>query len=56
MANYPEERLKVTYRITNKKVQGEELPHELVLITREETKIRNALANNMSTNIKLGKA
>ena len=56
MANYPEERLKVTYRITNKKVQGEELPHELFLIIRKEPKIRNALASNMSTNTKLGKA
>ena len=56
MANYPEERLKVTYRITNKKVQGEELPHELFLIIRKEPKIRNALASNMSTNTKLRKA
>ena len=29
---------------------------ELLLITRQTTKIRNGFANNMSTNIKLSKA
>ena len=32
------------------------LPHELYLITRQTTKIRNTSANNMSTDIKLSKA
>ena len=32
------------------------LPHELLLTTREITKLRNAIENNMSTNIKLSKA
>ena len=32
------------------------LPHELLLTTRQRTKIRNAFNNNTSTNIKLSKA
>ena len=32
------------------------LPHELLLTTRQKTKLRNAFNNNMSTNIKLSKA
>ena len=32
------------------------LPHELLLTTRQKTKIRNAFNNNTSTDIKLSKA
>ena len=32
------------------------MPHELLLTTRQKTKIRNAFNNNTSTNIKLSKA
>ena len=32
------------------------MPYDLFLTTRQATKIRNAFANNMSTDIKLGKA
>ena len=32
------------------------LPHELLLTTRQKTKLRNALNNNMSTDLKLSKA
>ena len=32
------------------------MAHELFLTTRQTTKIRNAFANNMSTDIKLSKA
>ena len=32
------------------------MPHELLLITRQKTKLRNALNNNMSTDLKLSKA
>ena len=32
------------------------LPHELLLTTRQTNKLRNAIENNMSTNIKLSKA
>ena len=31
-------------------------PHELLLTTRQKKKLRNALNNNLSTNIKLSKA
>ena len=33
-----------------------DLPHELLLTTRQKTKIRNAFNNNTSTDIKLSKA
>ena len=39
-----------------KKIQDEELPHELFLKNREKTIIRTTFANNMSTDIKLRKA
>ena len=42
-----------TLRITKKNFQDEELSHELFLTTRQKAKIRNAFANNMSTDIKL---
>ena len=35
---------------------GNYLPHELLLTTRQETKLRNAFNNNMSTDLKLSKA
>ena len=36
--------------------RGNDLPHELLLTTRQKTKIRNAFNNNMSTDIKISKA
>ena len=42
-----------TLRITKERFQDEELPHELFLIIRQTTKIKNAFANSMSTDIKL---
>ena len=35
---------------------GNNLPHELLLTTRQKTRIRNAFNNNMSTDLKLSKA
>ena len=35
---------------------GNNLPHELLLTTREKTKLRNAFNNKMSINLKLSKA
>ena len=35
---------------------SDNLPHELLLTTRQTTNLRNAIENNMSTNIKLSKA
>ena len=35
---------------------GNNLPHEFLLTTRQKTKVRNAFNNNMSTDLKLSKA
>ena len=35
---------------------GNDLPHELLLTTRQKTKLRNAFNNKMSTDLKLSKA
>ena len=45
-----------TLRISLKMFNGNDLPHELLLTTRQKTKIRNAFNNNTSTDIKLSKA
>ena len=45
-----------TLRITKKNFQDEEFPHELLLTTKQKTKIRNVFANNMLTYINLTKA
>ena len=42
-----------TLRISLKMFNGNDLPHELLLTTRQKTKIRNAFNNNTSTDIKL---
>ena len=39
-----------------KMFNGNNLPHELLLNTRQKTKLRTAFENNMSTDIKLSKA
>ena len=43
-------------RINFKILNGNNLPHELLLTTRQKTKVRNAFNNNMSTDLKLSKA
>ena len=35
---------------------GNDLPHELLLTTRQKTKLRNSFNNNMPTDLKLSKA
>ena len=35
---------------------GNDLPQDLLLTTRQKTKLRNAFNNNMSTDLKLSKA
>ena len=45
-----------TLRISLKMFNGNNLPHELLLTTRQKTKLRNAFNNNMSTDSKLSKA
>ena len=43
-------------KISLKMVNGNDLPHELLLTTRQKIKLRNAFNNNMSTGLKLSKA
>ena len=45
-----------TLRISLKMFYGNDLPHELLLTTRQKTKLRNAFNNNMSPDLKLPKA
>ena len=45
-----------TLRMSLKMFDGNNLPHELLLTTRQKTKLRNAFNNNMSTDLKLSKA
>ena len=45
-----------TLRINLKMFNGNDLPHELLLTTRQKAKLRNAFNNNMSTDLKLSKA
>ena len=44
-----------TLRINLKMFNGNNLPHELLLTTRQKTKLRNAFENKVSSNIKLSK-
>ena len=37
-------------------LDGNDLPHELLLTTRQKTKLRNAFNNNMSTDLNLSRA
>ena len=45
-----------TIRINFKMFDGNDLPHELLLMMRQKTKLRNACNNNMSADINLSKA
>ena len=42
-------------RISLKMFNGNDLPHELLLTTRQKTKLRNAFNNNMLTDLKLSR-
>ena len=46
----------VTLRLITKNFNKNEVPHELLLTTRQNTKLRNDLNNNSATDIKLSKA
>ena len=54
--------LRTTLRITLRMscsmemLDGNDLPHELLLTTRQKAKLRNTFSNNMSTDLKLSKA
>ena len=45
-----------TLRMNVRMFNGNNLPHELLLTTRQTTKSTNAIKNNMSTDIKLSRA
>ena len=45
-----------TLRMSLKMFAENDLPHELLLTTRQKTKLKNAFNNNMSTALKLSKA
>ena len=42
-------------RLGIKNFNKDELPHELLLTTRQNTNLRNAINNNLATDIKLSK-
>ena len=44
-----------TLRLGMKTFNKDELPHELLLTTKQNTKLRNAINNNLATDIKLSK-
>ena len=45
-----------TLRLDIKNFNKDKAPHELLLTTRQNTKLRNAINNNLATDIKLSKA
>ena len=45
-----------TLRMSFKTFDKNDLPHELLLTTRQKIRLRNAFNNNMSTDLKLSKA
>ena len=45
-----------TLRMSLKRFDGNYLPHELLFITRQKGKLRNAFNSTMSTDLKLSKA
>ena len=45
-----------TLRIDLKMFNGNDLPHELLLTTRQKTKLRNVFNNNRSADLKISKA
>ena len=48
-----ENKTETTLRMNLKMFDGNNLPHKLLLTTRQKTMLRNALSNNMSTDIKV---
>ena len=50
------DKTKTTMKISFKMFDGNDLPHEILLTRRQKTKSRNALNNNMSTDLKLSRA
>ena len=49
-------KIETTLRMSLKMFDGNNLPHELLLTTRQKAKLRNVFNNNMSTDLKLFRA
>ena len=56
LKNAVKDKAGTTLRISLKMFDGNHLPHELLLTTRQKTRLRNAFNNNISTDLKLPKA
>ena len=56
LKNAAESKAETTLRMSLKMLDGNDLPHEIILTTRQKTKLRNPFNNNVSTDIKLSKA
>ena len=50
------DKTRTTLRMSLKMVYGNDMPYELLLKTRQKTKLRNAFNNNISTDLKVSKA
>ena len=53
--NAVKDKTRITLRISLKVFNGNDLPYELLLTTRQKTQLRNAFSNKMSTDLKLSK-
>ena len=56
MKNVIKNKTGTTLRMNLKMLDGNNLPHELLLTTKQKPKLRNTFNNNMSTDLKLSKA
>ena len=56
LKNSVKDKTGTTLRISIKMFNENDLPHELLLTTRQKTKLRNAFNSNMLTNLKFSKA
>ena len=50
------DKTETTLRMSLKRFDANDLPNELLLTTRQKTKLRNAFNSNMSTNLKFSRA
>ena len=55
LKNSVENKQGTTLRMNAKMFNGNNLPRELLLTTRQTTRLRNAIENNLQTDIKLSK-
>ena len=56
LTNVQLNKLKKAVKSNEGELNKDELPHELLLTTRQNTKLRNAINNNSATDTKLSKA